>query len=114
MVKLSETAPPKKNISKMFTILILTLLYTRFLAYLATLVWSFLNLLVVMTGCVDLVTRLLAPAPAQAAAPARQAPDPAPPARRPRRHNNQLKATRKTKEVHTITTFEEIVVQLPE
>ena len=98
----------------MFTILILTILYTRFIAYFATLVWSYLCLLAVMTGLVDLVTRLLAQAPAQAVAPARQAPDPVPPVRRPRRLNNQLKATRKTKEVHTVTTFEEIVVQLPQ
>ena len=101
----------------MFTVLILTALYTRFLAYLATLFWSYLSLLAVMTGAVDLVTRLLAPA----AVNARQDPDPAPhqavpvpPARRPRRQNNQLKATRKTKQVHTITTFEEIVIQQPQ
>ena len=115
MVKAASiyTTREKKSIAKMFTIIILTIAYTRFIAYIATLLWSYFGFLSVVNSVVDLVTRLFAPA----AAIARQDPDPqphqavpAPPVRRPRRQNYQLKATRKTKVVHSVTTFEEIVV----
>ena len=103
----------------MFTIVILSALFARFLTKIFITACSFFSFNHLMDVIRDLVTQLLQAAgaarqPALAPDPVQHQVQPAPARRNRRRNNNVYKATRKTKRTVTVTTFEEIAINDPQ